>query len=130
MKTFLYAIVNFIARIHAKILTLNDAYEYNFSDKELHFLVIGVLGMILVLVIHPLFTALARKGHVMAITWIYVTTLILVLTFAIEIGQKVSNTGVMEFEDIVFGVGGFLVMFVVTDLLRRLILGIISLFRR
>lgn len=38
-------------------------------------------------------------------------TLIIVITFAIEIGQKVTNTGNMEFADIVFGVVGFIVMF-------------------
>ncbi len=47
----------------------------------------------------------------MVIAWIYVFTLIIVITFAIEIGQKVTNTGNMEFADIVFGVVGFIVMF-------------------
>lgn len=45
------------------------------------------------------------------VAWIYVFTLIIVITFAIEIGQKVTNTGNMEFADIVFGVVGFIVMF-------------------
>ena len=36
----------------------------------------------------------------MVIAWIYVFTLIIVITFAIEIGQKVTNTGNMEFADI------------------------------
>lgn len=38
MKELLYWIVEWIAKIHSHILRLNDAYEYNFTDKELHFL--------------------------------------------------------------------------------------------
>ena len=36
MKAFLYGVVELIAEIHRYLLKLNDAYEYNFSDKELH----------------------------------------------------------------------------------------------
>lgn len=62
-------------------------------------------------VVYPVFKWLAKHDHVMVIAWIYVFTLIIVITFAIEIGQKVTNTGNMEFADIVFGVVGFIVMF-------------------
>ena len=54
----------------------------------------------------------------MVIAWIYVLTLIIVITFAIEIGQKVTGTGNMEFADIVMGVFGFIVMFVVFSVVR------------
>ena len=92
MKTSLYAIVEALAKIHDKLLSLNDAYEYNFSDKQLHFLVIGIIGMALIFLVHPIFTMLAKKNHVMVISWIYVFTVIIVLTFAIEIGQQVTKS--------------------------------------
>lgn len=117
MAAFLYWIIDIIARIHTYLLTLNDGFEYAFSDKELHFLVIGILGMAMLFVVYPLFKALSRN-HVMVIAWIYVFTVILVITFAIEIGQKVSNTGVMDFKDIVFGIVGFLAMFLVFSIIR------------
>lgn len=120
MKELLYKIVEYIAKIHNYILRLNDSYEYNFTDKELHFLVIGVLGMGLIFVVYPLFKWLARHDHVMVIAWIYVFTLIIVITFAIEIGQKVTNTGNMEFADIVTGVFGFVVMFFVFSIIREI----------
>lgn len=129
LKEVLYTLVEIIALIHSKLLALNDAYEYNFTDKELHFLVIGIIGMGMVLVIHPVFLWLAKRNHVMAITGIYVFTLILVITFAIEIGQKVTKTGNMEFADIVFGIGGFFLMFVVFNLIRFIIRLIIKLFK-
>lgn len=118
MKTFLYWIVEMIARAHSRLLKLNDAYEYNFSDKELHFLVIGVLGMLMIFVVHPIFKWLVKNDHIMVVSWIYVFTLIIVITFAIEIGQRVTDTGVMEFADIVFGVLGFISMFLVFSVIR------------
>ena len=118
MKELLYWIVEWIAKIHSHILRLNDAYEYNFTDKELHFLVIGMLGMGFIFVVYPVFKWLAKHDHVMVIAWIYVFTLIIVITFAIEIGQKVTDTGSMEFADIVMGVFGFIVMFLVFSVLR------------
>ena len=118
LKKLLYGIVGWIARIHGYILRLNDASEYAFSDKALHFLVLGILGMALVFLLYPLFRYLARRKHEFAITWIYVFTLIVVITFAIEIGQKVTGTGSMEFSDIMFGIFGFILMFAVFSIAR------------
>lgn len=130
MTEFLYFIIEIIFKCHEKLLSLNDAYEYNFTDKELHFLIIGIIGMVMIFVIYPIFKWLAENDFIMTITWIYVFTLIIVLTFAIEIGQKVSNTGSMEFADIMFGVAGFLVMFFIFAVCRAIVHWIISLFRR
>lgn len=121
MREFLYKLVGIAADIHEKILHLNDTYEYNLSDKQLHFLVIGLIGMALLFLIHPLMVFLVRRGHILTISWLYVFTLILVLTFAIEIGQKITGTGRMEFSDIVFGIGGFLLMFLIFAVFRALI---------
>ena len=120
MKEFLYMIVGWIAEIHSYLMRFNDSYEYNFSDKELHFIVIGLLGMAFVFIVYPVFKWLAKHNHVMVIAWIYVFTLILVIAFAIEIGQKVTNTGAMEFADIVFGVVGFIVMFFIFSIVREI----------
>ena len=126
MKEFLYGIVHLIARAHERLLSINDSFEYSFSDKELHFLVIGVLGMMLLLVVHPVFTVLAKHDHILVISWLYTFTVILVLTFAIEIGQKVSRTGVMEFSDIVFGISGFMLMFLVFAVIRGIVQAILG----
>lgn len=130
MKELLYIMVEYIAKIHGYILRLNDAYEYNFTDKELHFLVIGVLGMAFIFMVYPIFKWLAKHDHVMVIAWIYVFTLIIVITFAIEIGQKVTNTGNMEFADIVMGIFGFIAMFLVFSIIREVYKGIRSLMKQ
>lgn len=120
LRQFLYLIIELITRIHNKVLSFNDAFEYNFTDKELHFLVIGVLGMLMIFVVYPFFKWLAKNDHIMTISWIYVFTLIIVITFAIEIGQKVTNTGNMEFADIMFGLVGFLLMYGIFAIVREL----------
>lgn len=130
MYDFIYRIINLITSAHTYILSLNDKNELFLNDKQLHFLVIGALGMLLVLLIHPLFLSLSKSGHTMVITWLYVFTVILVLTFAIEIGQGYSGNGNMEAADIVSGIQGFLLMFLVFIVIRGIIHGIISLFKR
>ncbi|CDF42190.1 putative uncharacterized protein [Roseburia sp. CAG:182] len=54
MKKFLYAMIEYVAKIHNYIMGLNDKYEYDFSDKQLHFLVIGAIGMLLIFIVYPL----------------------------------------------------------------------------
>ena len=62
MEQLLYGVVGLIAQLHNYILSLNNSYEASFTDKELHFLVIGALGVILVCIAHPFFKMLARTG--------------------------------------------------------------------
>lgn len=130
MKELLYWGVGIVAKIHTYILRLNDTFEHSFTDKELHFLVMGLIGMALVFGLYPLFKWLAKKHHEMAITWIYVFTVMVVLTFAIEIGQKLTHTGNMEFADIMFGLVGFMAMFAVFSILRGLYHVIRTAFRQ
>lgn len=129
MERMLEGMVIFVAKIHNYILSLNDAYEKNFTDKQLHFLVIGILGMLILMVIYPLFKLLS-ENHILAIAFIYVFTVIVVITFAIEIGQKISDSGTMDFADIVFGIAGFLLMFVIFAVIRQIFLAIINLLRK
>jgi len=125
MISFLYTVLDFINDWHTAILSWNDAYEANFTDKQLHFLVIGILGMAMIFIVQPIFTLLAKRGHILIISWIYVFTLILLFTFALEIEQKLTGSGVMDFEDMVFGIWGFMLMFLIYALIRAIIVGIV-----
>ena len=129
MREILYACVGMISKIHNKIMQINNAYETNFTDKELHFLVIGLLGLAMIFVVYPLFKYLAKQNHVMTIAWIYVSTVIVVITFAIEIGQKITQTGQMEFADIMYGVVGFMAMFAAFCVVRMIYHGLLRLIR-
>ena len=117
MSKYLHMLVAWVTRCHNMILSLNDSFEYNFSDKEMHFLVIGAIGLALILLIYPIFKLLANRNRVLAIAWIYVLTVLSVLTLAIEIGQSLTGTGTMEFGDVVAGMGGF---FAVTAVIAAL----------
>ena len=132
MSKYLHMLVAWVSRIHGYILSLNDSFEYNFSDKELHFLVIGAVGLMLILLVYPVFKLLASHNRVLASAWIDVLTVLLVLTFAIEIGQSITGTGTMEFGDVVAGMGGFFavtVVIVALHLLLRTVRSIVRLAR-
>jgi glycopeptide antibiotics resistance protein len=119
--------VSGISRIHDKLLQINDTSALFLTDKQLHFVVMGLVGMGLLLVIYPLFLALSKK-HVLTIAWIYVFTVMVVLSFAIEIGQGITNTGNMDLEDVISGLAGFMLLFFIFAVLRLIFLGIRSLF--
>ena len=121
MARYLRMLVAWLSRAHNYILTLNDRFEYSFSDKELHFLVIGAIGLALILLVYPVFRLLANHNRVLAITWIYVLTVLLVLTFAIEIGQRITGSGTMDFSDVVAGMGGFFAVTAVIVVLHLLL---------
>ena len=91
---------------------LNDGFELYLSDEEMHFVFMAVLAALLFFAVHALFRRLA-KWSVAAISFIYVFTVMTVIGFAIEIGQKVSGTGEMEFSDIVAGLYGVVAFFAV-----------------
>lgn len=129
MTSLLYKLIEIITLIHENILSWNDSYEYNFTDKQLHFIVVGILGMGLLLLIHPFFKFLAQKKLTLVISWIYVVTLLLALTFSIEIGQRITKTGYMDFRDIMYGMGGFFLLFGMFYAVRLVIKLIVKLFR-
>lgn len=130
MIDLLYKMIYWVARVHDHILSINDSGGYYFTDKQLHFIVIGVLGLLMIFVVYPIFKLLAKYDHIMVIAWIYVFTLLIVITFSIEIGQWLSGTGQMEMGDVVYGLAGFLVMFFIFALIRGIYHAIIGIFTR
>jgi TRAP-type uncharacterized transport system fused permease subunit len=127
MWEIIYTFTTVVARIHERLLRLNDEGGWYFDDKQLHFIVFGIFGMALIFVLYPIFKMLAKHNHTMVITWLYVFTVIIVLAFAIEVGQWYTGTGMMEREDIAYGITGFLVMFLIFAILRGLYHGIRAL---
>lgn len=109
MLKFITSVMNFF---HDNLVRLTHALGLNVNDKQLHFLVIGLLGIILFLAVNKLFKYLIRYS-LTAISFIYTFTILVVLVFAIEIEQKITGRGHMEFQDIVEGLWGFLVAFAI-----------------
>ena len=120
MTGFFRNIIYQIANIHDLILHLNDRFAINLSDKDLHFLIFGALGLMLLALVYPMFRWLHRKNRVLTTAWVYAFTLIVILCFAIEFGQHISGTGAMELADVIAGVGGFLAATIALIVLRGL----------
>ena len=114
-------LIDIIYKAHAYLLTLNDSYEAYLSDKELHFLIIGIMGVLMLMVFYPLFRWMSKKRLEVLIAWFYVFTVLVVITFAIEIAQWYSNSGVMEFRDIVAGLAGYFLMSFVFIVIVRIV---------
>lgn len=116
-ESILYEMTMIVAQVHESILHLNDNFELALGDKELHFLVMFALGMALFFAVHFVFKRLA-KWSITAISFIYVFTVMTVLGFAIEIGQKITGTGEMDFRDVVAGLYGVLLFFAIYTVYR------------
>lgn len=113
MGEFMRWAVEQVAVVHDLLLRLAHRYERNLTDKDLHLLVMGVAGMVLFFLTFALFRAIEKrfKHSAMIVAFIVTFTNLVVVTFAIEIGQRITGTGNMEFLDIVYGLWGFLFMF-------------------
>ena len=127
MSELLYSIVIWTAQIHDRIMAMNNGWGYYNNDKKLNFIVMGILGMVVLLASYFVFKLL--QNHIIVIAFIYAFTVMLVLTFSIEIGQGFYGTGNMEMEDVVAGMAGFLFCFVIFALIRAIILVIYNAIR-
>lgn len=118
-ETFLRDMTMLVAQVHATLMHLNDSFELRLDDKALHFIVMAVLGMLLFFAVHFVFKRLA-KISISVLSFIYVFTVMTVLGFAIEIGQRITGTGSMDFGDVVAGLYGVLAFFGVYAVVRLL----------
>ncbi|MDO5440234.1 MAG: hypothetical protein Q4F12_01710 [Erysipelotrichaceae bacterium] len=119
-KKFLTKSVSLMNFIHNAVLTINDHSGIGLTDKQLHFIFIGVFGVALLIVIFPIFNYLAKKNKIIAITWIYVFTILVCFTLAIEIGQKITGAGDMDFADIVAGILGYFVISAIAIVCKKI----------
>ena len=109
LREWLYQIVVFIANVHDSVWAYCKSNALPFTDKDLHFIVIGAFGLLLFLLLIPPFILLTRRPRPGLLAWLFTFSGVLFVAFAIEVGQEMTGTGGMELEDIVYGVVGFLV---------------------
>ena len=112
MSSVLKVITGIVNYFHDKLILSTRYMGLHLNDKQLHFLVIGLLGIVLFLFVNKVFKYLIRYS-LTAISFIYTFTVLVVLVFAIEIEQKITGRGNMEFQDILEGLWGFLVVFII-----------------
>jgi hypothetical protein len=107
-------VIKLIAEIvnmsHDILMHFTEALGLQLTDKDLHLWVIGVMGFLIFVFVQVLFKLIAQWS-ITAISFIYTFTVLIVIVFAIEIQQKITGRGNMEFADAVIGLYGFLLFF-------------------
>jgi hypothetical protein len=116
MVELLKLIASIMKMCHDWIVNLVSSLGFCVNDKALHFLVIGIIGMMIFACVNALFKYLSnRSANVIAFVCTFVIVVILAVT--IEILQGMTNSGNMEFADITYGVFGFISCFFVKRIL-------------
>lgn len=129
MKELLYLIIDIFTSFSAFFRKLMLLMGIEMNDKQLHFIIIGLLCMMIFALVQVTFKKLARLS-ITILSFIYTLTVGIVIAFAIEIGQWKSGTGQMDFADIVYGIYGFVLFFVAFQLTVFIIKFMIKKYRR
>jgi len=120
LRTLLELLAGLVNYLHDIVLVVSKTLGLGLSDKDLHFWVIGALGLFVFILSDLLFRFLARWS-LSAISFIYTLTVLIVFVFAVEIEQAITGRGNMEFTDITMGMYGFLVFIAIYLVLKRVI---------
>ena len=118
-----------MAQVHGMLMRINDGFELRLGDKDWHFIVMAIVAMLLFFMVHAVFKRLA-KWSITAVSFVYVFTVMAVLGFAIEIGQKITGTGNMDFADVVAGLQGVAAFFAVYTVYRLILLAVQRMMRK
>ncbi|MZP29726.1 hypothetical protein GTO91_08410 [Heliobacterium undosum] len=107
MEVLLRRFAGFINDSHDWILAESSRAGAGLTDKELHFWIIGLLGIVLFFLIQAVVRFLSRWG-LSAVSFATAFIMVLAMTIGIEAEQKILGRGRMEVMDVVAGVAGFL----------------------
>lgn len=115
MKEIILVLTEITNNIHDFILIfVGDTLNSNATDKDLHFWIMGIIGIIIFIFVLFLFNVISRlRFGITILSFIYTFTVMVVLVFAIEIQQALTSRGNMEFQDAAIGLWGFIVFFLV-----------------
>ncbi|RLL43767.1 hypothetical protein D8M04_12670 [Oceanobacillus piezotolerans] len=115
MKDFVMLLAEIVNEIHDILI---EMFGLHMTDKELHFWIIGIIGMATFFVVYFFFKLIEKmKWSITILSFIYTFTGMFVLVFAIELQQAITNRGNMEFADAIAGLWGFLVLFIIYALI-------------
>ncbi len=128
VKEAILLIAHIINDIHDLLV---DRFGLHMTDKELHFWVFGIVGIVTFFIVYALFKVISTmKWSIMILSFIYTFTVMIVLVFAIELQQALTNRGNMEFADAVMGLWGFFVFFAVYAVVALVGYLIVKLFKK
>lgn len=132
MKEIIQILAEIVNNLHDFILFfVSDTLNSNATDKDLHFWIMGIIGIIIFLFVLFLSNLIARmRFGITILSFLYTFTVMVVLVFAIEIQQALTSRGNMEFQDAAIGLWGFIVFFMVFAVLSSLYLLVKNLFKQ
>ena len=131
MKEIIQILAEIVNNLHDFILFfVSDTLNSNATDKDLHFWIMGIIGIIIFLFVLFLSNLIARmRFGITILSFLYTFTVMVVLVFAIEIQQALTSRGNMEFQDAAIGLWGFIVFFMVFAVLSSIFLLVKNLFK-
>jgi hypothetical protein len=115
MKDGIAFLVEIVNNLHdILILILNDILGLQMTDKDMHFWIMGFIGIFTFACVYVISKWLSKFPFgIHLISFLYTLTFMFVLVFAIEIQQAITNRGNMEFIDAIIGMWGFIALFLV-----------------
>ncbi len=124
MKELILLLATIVNEVHD---VLNQIFGMSMSDKDLHFWIMGIIGIVLFLIVYIVFKIIEKwKFSATILSFIFTFTMMTVLVFAIEIQQAITNRGNMEFADAAMGLWGFVVFFALYAIIVGIIYSIYS----
>ncbi len=82
MTQVIKLLAGMVNNIHDTLILIFKSFGLSLSDKDMHFWVIGAIGIIIFLFTDALFKLLA-KWNISALSFIYTITVLVVLVFSV-----------------------------------------------
>ena len=93
------------------------------NDKDLHFWIMGIIGIFVFFIVLIMSKFISKMPFgITILSFLYTFTFMVVLVFAIEIQQAITNRGNMEFQDAIVGLWGYVVFFLGFAIISTVIL--------
>ena len=121
MTQIAHYIAEMITLAHRLLQVLAWRLGLDLTDKQLHFWVFGLAGIILFVATDALFRWLVRWS-ISAVSFVYAATVLVVIALSLEVQQRITGSGIMDMRDVLAGMWGFLVLFAAYALIRMIIL--------
>ncbi|MED1472232.1 hypothetical protein [Bacillus salipaludis] len=115
MKETIQLLADIVNNLHDFIqIYVSSSLNLQLTDKDLHFWIMGFIGIVVFLFVLVISRIIVKMPFgITILSFLYTTTFMFVLVFAIEIQQALTNRGNMEFEDAIVGLLGFFAFFLV-----------------
>jgi sugar phosphate permease len=113
LKEIILMLTELLNNIHDFIqVYANNYLNLSLNDKDLHFWIMGIIGIFVFLIVLILSKLISKMPFgITILSFLYTFTFMVVLVFAIEIQQAITNRGNMEFQDAIVGLWGYVVFF-------------------